>query len=160
MARRWAPPDLGHWSPPTVIASGGGAGRAGHMAVHVVAGSAGRLDLAYLAGFTRAGRSPAWYATVAQIDNARSARPRISETRLARFASYTGTASALAGVCGSGPTAGLEQGLTCPRATDNFGLALRRDCQLAVVWPAVTNEVNRSRTGTFVSVQQRGPKVC
>ena len=97
---------------------------------------------------------------MAQVRDATTTRPRVRETRLSPFASYTGTATVLAGVCASGPAAGIEQGLTCPRATDNFGLTLLPDCRLAVVWPAVTNEANRSRTGTYVSLQRSGPTVC
>ena len=134
---RVAPPGLSRWSAPAVIADGSAARNAGHFATHVVAGAAGRLDVAYFAGLNRPGRTPAWYATMAQVRDATTTRPRVRETRLSPFASYAGTATVLAGVCASGPAAGIEQGLTCPRATDNFGLTLLPDCRLAVVWPAV-----------------------
>ena len=157
---RIAPRDLSHWSPPAVIASGVGGRRAGHLATHVVAGAPGRLDVAYLAGVSRPGRTPAWYVTAAQVRDAASGHPRVRETRLSPFASYTGTATLLAGACGEGPAAGVEQGLLCPRATDDFGLALLPDCRLAVVWPAVTNDANRTNTGTYASVQRAGPTIC
>jgi hypothetical protein len=157
---RVAPPGLSRWSAPAVIADGSAARNAGHFATHVVAGAAGRLDLAYFAGLNRPGRTPAWYATMAQVRGATTTRPRVRETRLSPFASYTGTATVLAGVCASGPAAGVEQGLTCPRATDNFGLTLLPDCRLAVVWPAVDNEANRRHTGTYMSLQRSGPTVC
>jgi hypothetical protein len=154
---KWAPPDLSKWSEPVTVAAAGGAG---HLLAHIVAGSPGKLDFAYLAGRDRPGTTPEWFVTAAQTLDGLSASPHIAEVPLSTFPSYTGTATELAGACGSGPTRGIQQGTICPRAADNFGLALDGACRLIVAWPAIENDVDREHAGTWVSHQRGGSSAC
>ena len=153
----WAPPDLAGWSAPVTVARAGGAG---HLLAHLVAGAPGKLDFAYLAGRDREGASPEWFVTAAQTLDGLSASPHISEVSLADFPSYTGTATELAGACGSGPARGIQQATICPRAADNFGLALDGACRVVVVWPAIENEADRAHAGTWLSLQAGGAGIC
>ena len=154
---RWAPADLARWSAPVTVAP---ADAAGHFSVHVVAGAPGKLDFAYFSGRERQGASPAWFVTVAQTLDGLSDSPHFTEIAVANFPSYTGTLTELAGACGSGPTAGIEQGTLCPRAADNFGLALDRACRYIVTWPVIENDADRSHAGTWVATQNGGPIIC
>jgi len=154
---RWARPGLARWSRPVTVAAFGGAG---HLTVHVVAGSPGRLGFAYLTGVERPGRAPLWFATAAQTTDGLSPFPRVAAVTLAAFPSYVGTATELAGACGSGPLAGLQQGVLCPRASDNFGLTTDAFCRLVVVWPAIINEADRAHAGTWASSQTGGAGLC
>ena len=154
---RWTPPGLAHWSPPVTVAAPGGAG---HLTVHVVAGSPGRLGFAYLAGAERPGAAPAWFATAAQTIDGLTPSPHVTQLTLASFPSYTGTATELAGACGSGPLAGIQQGLLCPRASDNFGLTIDASCGLVVIWPAIINEADGAHAGTWASAQTGGSGFC
>ena len=154
---RWAPPSLSRWSRPVTVVPAGGPG---NLLAHVVAGDRGKLVLAYLSGASRPGASIGWYATAAQVLDALGSRPHATRVRLAAFPAYTGTANDLAGACGTGPGAGLKQGLLCPRAADNFGLALDRACRVLVVWPAIVTDGKAGRIGTWVSAQRAGPTIC
>ena len=154
---RWAPSDLSRWSRPVTVARPGGPG---NLLAHIVAGDRGKIAFAYLSGASRPGGSIGWYATAAQVLDALAARPHVTRARLATFPAYTGPANDLAGACGSGATAGIRQGLLCPRAADNFGVALDRACRLIVAWPAIATDGVPGRLGTWVSIQRAGPTLC
>ena len=154
---RWAPPDLSHWSAPVIVA---GAGGAGHIATHVVAGTPGRLGFAFLEGVIAPSGAATWFATAAQTLDGLSESPHFASESLASFPSYAGTATELAGACGSGATAGVQQASLCPRATDNFGLSLDADCEIVVVWPAVKNEADGTHAGTWLSRQTGSATLC
>jgi hypothetical protein len=155
---RWAPPDLSHWSTPITIVEGG---EAGNVLPSIVAGDLGRIDVSYFAGIARGSKKPAWYLTVAQSLDATSASPHIDRERVSPIPTYTGTASELMGACApNGPTAGIQNGLRCGRATDVWGSALDEDCLLTVTWPAVANDAPGAAAGTYVATQTSGPILC
>src|SRR5258708_17840035 len=60
-----------------------------------------------------------------------------SRGRLSDVPTYQWTASEMMGACGSGPAAGVENGLACNRSTDVWGIALDNHCQLEATRPAV-----------------------
>jgi hypothetical protein len=151
---RWAAPGLARWSPPITVAGGRGPG---HLDVEAAAGAGGRLDLAYFSGIAQRRGPPAWFTTVALIQHANGPRPSVTSVRLSASPSYVGTATELSGVCGTGPTSGLQQGLTCPRAADDFGVALDTRCRLLVVWPET---VQQGTAGTWVTHQLGAPTTC
>jgi hypothetical protein len=151
---RWSSQALARWSRPVTVAAGGGAG---HLTVEAVAGARGRLDLAYLSGVVQHRGAPAWFMTAAAVRNATASRPSVRTVRLSSAPSYVGTATALSGYCGTGPTAGLQQGVTCPRAADDFGVAAGIRCRLLVVWPMAAGEAT---AGTWASHQTSGPAMC
>src|SRR5439155_601817 len=78
----------------------------------------------------------AWYLHVSRSYDAMTSLPHIVDDTLSDIPTYTGTASALMGACGSGPLAGIENGLACGRSTDVWGITLDRECHVHVVWPS------------------------
>lgn len=151
---RWAAPSLSRWSPPITVV----AGRVpGQLSVEAAAGASGRLDLAYFSGVAQRRGPPVWFTTAAVILHANGPRPSVTTARLAASPGYVGTATELSGVCGSGPTSELQQGLTCPRAPDDFGVALGSHCRLLVVWPSTAQE---ETAGTWAAHQVDGPTTC
>lgn len=153
----WAPHDLGAWSRPRTIAP---AGPVGHYDPSMVAGDRGQLALAYYTGVPRAGGPPAWFVRAALVHGAAGGAPRVEEARVAGIPAYAESPNAMGGSCAEGPAAGLENGLACDRATDDWGLALDHRCQLTVVFPTVKNPAYGSRAGTFASTQRGGGTPC
>jgi BNR repeat-like domain len=158
-----APADLSSWSQPVTVAPSGGAG---HLLPHLVAGAPGQIDFAYFTGVAQSGdKHPLWYMTAAQTLDGNSATPHIVEHRLSDIATYQWTASEMMGACGSGPTAGVQNGFQCNRSTDVWGIALDNQCHLVVSWPVQhtgggsTPDVARTQ-GTYVAVQSGGSTVC
>ncbi len=146
------------WSKPVTVRPPGGAG---HVLVHMAAGSPGRLGFAYFDGVPkRAAGKPAWYLAVAQTQNGLARKPKIRETLVSKIPTYDGTASELMGACGSGPAQGVENGFACDRSTDVWGIALDRRCSMMVAWPTVKNKAKGTNPGTFVSTQKSGPRLC
>jgi hypothetical protein len=86
--------------------------------------------------------------------------PRVEESRVAGIPAYAQSANAMGGSCAEGPLAGLENGLACDRASDDWGLALDSRCRLTVVFPTVKNDAHGSRAGTFASTQRSGGIPC
>jgi hypothetical protein len=154
---RWAPPDLSRWSNPITIAPAGGAG---NVLAHIIAGDPGKIAVAYYAGLPAPKASPAWYLRVARSDDALGVGPHVATDDVSHVPAYTGTASELMGACGSGPVAGIENGLACGRSTDVWGIALDRQCFVHVTWPSVENEAPGASPGTFVSSQVAGSGLC
>jgi hypothetical protein len=154
---RWAPADLSRWSRPVTVAA---SVRPGHLLAHLVAGDRGKLDFAYMSGAGGLGTTTGWFATAAQTLDGLAASPHITQVTLSKFPSYTGTAADMAGACAKGPTAGIQQGLVCTRAADNFGLTLDASCRLLVAWPAIETNKQAGHLGTWVSVQTSGPTLC
>jgi hypothetical protein len=158
-----APADLSSWSQPVTVAPSGGAG---HLLPHIVAGDPGRLDFAYFTGVAQPKGKPLWYATAAQTVDGVSATPHIVETRLSDIPTYRWTASEMMGVCGSGPTAGVQNGFQCDRSTDVWGIALDTHCRAVVTWPVETHtrggatQDAKTTQGTYVAVQTQGPTLC
>jgi hypothetical protein len=154
---KWAPPDMTTWSKPITVARGGGAG---NVLTHIIAGDPGKIAVAYFHGQPATGASPAWYLHVSRSYDAMSSAPHFVDDTLSNVPTYTGTASELMGACGSGPLAGIENGLACGRSTDVWGIALDRECHVHIAWPSVTNKAPHQAAGTYVSSQIGGQPLC
>jgi hypothetical protein len=154
---RWAKLDMSRWSNQISIAPDCGSGK---VLAHIFAGDPGKIAVAYYAGLPAPKASPAWYLRVARSDDALGAAPHVATDDVSHVPAYTGTASELMGACGSGPAAGIENGLACGRSTDVWGIALDRQCFVHVTWPAVENGAPGASPGTFVSSQVAGPGLC
>jgi hypothetical protein len=152
-----APASLSAWSKPHVVAP---AGPVGHYDPSLVAGDRGELALAYYTGVPRAGKQPAWFVDAALVHGADGGSPRVEQRRVADIPAYAQSANDMGGSCAEGPLAGLENGLACDRATDDWGLALDSRCRLTVVFPTVKNDAHGSRPGTFASTQKSGGIPC
>lgn len=181
------------WSAPIAVMAGAvnataaaTAATPGNVLPHIVAGASGDIALAWFHGFARPGKSPGWHVEEAESFDATSARPSftlqdISETllpssaqssrlALADMVVATHTASQLMGACGTGPTAGVQNGTVCNRATDVWGAALDPlTCLVSFTWPAAStgsgfNDVsyasNPNFFGSYVSVQTGGRRLC
>jgi hypothetical protein len=153
-----AGPDAAKWSAPALVAP---AGPVGHYDPSIVAGDRGELALAYYEGVPRSGADPAWFVRAARVSGAAGpGAPRVAESSVSDIPAYAQSPNAMGGSCSSGPLSGLENGLTCDRASDDWGLALDPRCQLTVVFPTVKNDAPGADAGTFVSTQVGGSKPC
>ncbi|MEA2438235.1 MAG: repeat-like domain [Thermoleophilaceae bacterium] len=153
-----AGPDAKTWSQPRVVAP---AGAVGHYDPSIVAGDAGELALAYYEGVPRGtGADPAWFVRSARVSGARSGSPQIVASQVSGIPAYAQSPNAMGGSCASGPLAGLENGLTCDRATDDWGIALDAQCLLTITFPTIKNDAPGSDPGTFVSTQTGGSRAC
>jgi hypothetical protein len=137
-------------------------GGAGNVLPHIIVGDPGKIDFAYFHGVDQGtGKKPAWFTTVSQTLNGLSASPRFTTRQVSKVPTYTGTASELMGACTSGnPASGVENGFTCNRSTDVWGIALDKACLMTITWPTVSNEAPGADPGTFVSTQTGGKPVC
>ena len=141
--------DLKTWSAPLTIAPAGGTG---NILPHIVAGSAGRIGLAWYHG----NPDLTWSSVSAQVLDALSDHPHVTMTPLSSVVVEKGTASSLMGACMQGTTATLN-GFACGRATDVNGIAMDRCGRLLVTWPA---QAQLSKTdGTYASMQVAGPRL-
>lgn len=146
--------NLDHWSKPSVVAAAGGAG---NVLPHIVAGSAGRVDVVYYHGSGSASK-PTWHAVAAQSLDGLSANPHWSTQQLGNVVVEPAqSASQLMGACRSGQEATLN-GFVCGRAADVFGIAMDKCGNLITTWPA---QANLQSDGTYVTTQTAGPNlVC
>lgn len=141
--------DLKTWSAPLTVAPSGGTG---NILPHIVAGSAGRIGLAWYHG----NADKTWSSYSAQVLDALSAHPHVTTTRLSPVVVEKGTASSLMGACMQGTTATLN-GFACGRSTDVNGLAMDRCGRLLVTWPAQAGL--KDTDGTYASMQVGGPRL-
>jgi hypothetical protein len=147
-----APDALDTWSKPSVVAASGGVG---NVLPHIVAGSPGKVDLAWYHG-TKANGRIVWYSYAAQSLNALSGTPHWTTTKLSSVvAEPNQSASELMGACMQGQQATLN-GFACGRSTDVNGIALDKCGRLLVTWPA---QANLPTDATYVSQQTSGPTV-
>jgi hypothetical protein len=156
---RWSGDSGASWSPPKTIVAAGGAGT---VIPEVVAGSPGRLSIAYLAGVVSAAADPTWIPTVAVIGDATSAHATVDIAPITTLSTAKMTASRMMGAgpgCGSGPAGGVLNGfgLVCSKAQDDFGITRAGACGVAVVWSADTST---DHPGDYVSEQLAGPGLC
>jgi hypothetical protein len=143
---------LDKWSKPSVVAA---SGAIGNVLPHIVAGSPGRIDLAWYHGTKVAGKIR-WYSYAAQSLDALSATPHYSTVKLSPvLVEPNQTASELMGACMQGQQATLN-GFACGRSTDVNGIALDKCGRLLVTWPA---QANLPTDATYVSQQVGGPTV-
>jgi hypothetical protein len=143
---------LDKWSKPAVVAASGGVG---NVLPHIVAGSPGKIDLAWYHGTKVAGKIR-WYSYAAQSLDALSASPHWSTVKLSPvIVEPNQTSSQLMGACMQGQQATLN-GFVCGRSTDVNGIALDKCGRLLVTWPA---QANLPSDATYVSQQTSGPTV-
>jgi hypothetical protein len=162
----WAAPSqlaAGHWNGPYTVAPY--AETAGHALPHVVAGQPGRLMFTYITGIPQPSGDPLWYSTVAETVNGTATAPAFTQEFLSADPVIRGTNNALMADCGSGPAAGIVNGLACNRSPDLYGIALDSRCLATVVWPDVAGDVNGNPIpgdvpGTRVSTQVGGAALC
>src|SRR4051794_9400498 len=146
------PGALGTWSKPSVVAPSGGVG---NVLPHIVAGSPGKVDVAWYHG-TKVNGKIVWYSYAAQSLDALSSSPHWSSVRLTSVpVEPHQTASELMGACMQGQQATLN-GFTCGRSTDVNGIALDKCGRLLVTFPA---QANLPTDATYVSQQTSGPTV-
>jgi hypothetical protein len=141
--------DLKTWSAPIVVAPPGGTG---NILPHIVAGSAGRIGLAWYHG----NPDKTWSSYAGQVLDALSATPHVTATKLSDVVVEKGTASSLMGACLSGQTATLN-GFYCGRSTDVNGIAMDRCGRLLLTWPAQAGL--KDTDGTYASQQVDGPRL-
>src|SRR4051794_2491899 len=171
---KWARPAASaqglKWSPDHTLAPADSNG-AGHVLVHMVAGTPGRLMAAYWEGEARPGQKPVWHMTSAETTNGLSTKPSVTTARIADVPTDTGDAGELMGAClNAGPVSGIINGLVCGRSPDVWGITMDQGCRAHLVWPAV--DVSKdggaddehvaagSDPGTWVSNQTGGPSLC
>jgi hypothetical protein len=155
---RYADPDLSKWSDPVSVVPYGGAGS---VLVHMAVGDPGKLDIAYFKGADQPEGEPAWYLHTAQTLDARTSSPHFQDVEVSNVPAYKWTASHMMGICADpSPVQGVQNGLTCDRSTDVWGIALDSQCRLTVTWPTVSNDAPNANAGTYVSTQTGGPTVC
>ena len=147
-----APSALDKWSKPTVVAASGGVG---NVLPHIVAGSPGKVDLAWYHGTKVNGRI-VWYSYAAQSLDALSTNPHWTPVRLSNVVVEPNqTSSQLMGACMQGQQATLN-GFVCGRSTDVNGIALDKCGRLLVTFPA---QAGLPTDATYVSQQTGGPTV-
>ena len=145
--------DLDHWSAPSVVAAPGGPG---NVLPHIIAGSPGKVDVAYYHG-VKSGSTRKWYSMAAQSLDALTASPHWANVQLSPVVVEPNqTASELMGACMQGQQATLN-GFACGRAADVYGIGLDKCGGLLLSWPAQAN-LNQT-DGTYVTQQTGGPKV-
>jgi hypothetical protein len=133
----------------------------GHYDPSIVAGDGGELALAYYEGVPRSGKDPAWFVRAARVSGAAGpGAPAVVESSVSDIPAYAQSPNAMGGSCSSGPLAGLENGLACDRASDDWGIALDAQCLLTVTFPTVKNDAPGADAGTFVSTQVGGSRAC
>ena len=144
--------DLNHWSKPSVVAP---SGNPGNILPHIVAGAAGKVDVAWYHGVAGPRNTIKWYSVAAQSLDALSATPHWQTVQLSDVLAEPSDqdSSALMGACLQGQTATLN-GFYCGRAADVYGVALDSCGSLLVTWPA---QAGLKSDGTYVSQQVGGP---
>lgn len=181
------------WSQPVVVTPGAAsaaasdtAGTPGNVLPHILAGAPGRVMLAYFHGFARPGTTPGWHVQEADTTDALAPHPAF-KTQDISFAALptapgsttlssqdvtvaTGTASQLMGACGTGPTASVQNGLACNRATDVWGAAVDpTTCSASFSWPVASTDSGFNDAfyasdprffGTYASTQTAGGTLC
>lgn len=152
----WSPPGGTRWSPARTIAP---LTDAGNILVHVVAGDAGRWGFAYMHGKSTGGTKPQWFSEYSVTTNGTSATPTFTTVQLSGVPTYSGTAAVLMAQCGSGPAQGVENGFTCSRSADVYGITVDKRGYAGVVWPAVSSAGDGADAGTYVAFQHSGPSL-
>src|SRR4051812_14160408 len=147
-----SPSSLDKWSAPSVVAPSGGVG---NVLPHIVAGSPGKVDVAWYHG-TKVGGNIRWYSYAAQSLDALRAKPHWSAVRLSNVVVEPNQdASHLMGACMQGQDATLN-GFDCGRSTDVNGIALDKCGRLLVTFPA---QAGLPTDATYVSQQTSGQTV-
>jgi hypothetical protein len=96
----------------------------------------------------------------ALVHGATGPAPKVEETQVSPIPAYAQSANDMGGACAEGPEPGLQNGLTCSRASDDWALGLDPHCRLTVVFPTVKNDAAGSDEGTFASTQTAGGTPC
>jgi hypothetical protein len=172
----WQDPDASgnldptKWSKPVTLvkpgmADDGTTPQNGADLVHLAVGDPGKVDVAYFQaqdGGPNNKPVPDWYAHVVQSLDVRSVDPHVTNVDVsAGIPSYHWTASQMMGICAAaGPTQGVQNGLTCDRSTDVWGIALDKECRLTIAFPTGQGGAAKPDNGTYVATQQSGPALC
>lgn len=156
--------DKAHWSKPVTLVPPTD-GVDGADLVHLVAGDPGRVAVGYFKaqdGGPNNNPAPSWYTHVLQSLDVRSVDPHITDVNVAPDTpTYTWTASQMMGICAAaGPAQGVENGLTCNRSTDVWGIALDKACRVSIAWPTGHGGATGADAGTYVTTQTGGPSLC
>src|SRR3954466_9948481 len=147
-----SPKALDKWSKPSVVASSGGVG---NVLPHIIAGSPGKVDLAWYHG-TKVDGKIRWYSYAAQSLDVLSNRPHWTTIKLSDVVVEPNqTSSELMGACMQGQQATLN-GFVCGRSTELNGIALDKCGRLLVTFPA---QADLPTDATYVSQQTSGPTV-
>ena len=160
---RHAPADLARWSAPITVSRGV---QPGNVLTHIVAGDPGRLDVAYFAGeIPAAGKAPLWHMTVAQVTGALGGAPSVRVQRIQALPAFQGGAADLMGWCDdTNPANQSVPACLNSRAADVWGIALDRQCRLAVSWPSISAAsdpgIGASVDATWTATQSGGPTLC
>ena len=141
--------DLKTWSAPLTVAPSGGTG---NILPHIVAGSAGRIGLAYYHG----NADKSWSSYAAVVTDALTAHPHVQTVKLSGVTVEKGTASELMGACMQGTTATLN-GFACGRSTDVNGIAMDSCGRMLLTWPAQAGL--KETDATYASMQTSGDRL-
>jgi BNR repeat-like domain len=176
------------WSKPVTLVPPDPSGDNGVTLVHIVAGDPGKVAIAdYQAKhIPQAGNTPVWYPHLLQSLDLLSGSPHVTDQQISQIPAYKWTASEMMGICGAPtPVQGVQNGTSCPRSTDVWGVALDSQCRVSVAWPTyapppssggiVTGKLPgatnappagssyglpNATPGTFVTTQTGGPDLC
>ena len=134
--------------------------------VHLAVGDPGNVDVAYYkaeGGGPNNVPVPVWYTHVLQAFDVRGAQPEIHDYKVSNVPAYKWSASQMMGICAAaGPAQGVENGMTCSRSTDVWGIALDNECRITITWPTSSNanSVPGASAGTYVTTQNAGRTIC
>ena len=98
-----------------------------------------------------------------QAFNVRGSQPEIHDYKVSNVPAYKWSASQMMGICAAaGPAQGVENGMTCSRSTDVWGIALDNECRITITWPTSSNAngVPGASAGTYVTSQKGGRTIC
>jgi hypothetical protein len=151
------------WSKPVTLVAPED-GQNGANLVHLVVGDPGKVAVGYYkaeGGGPNNSPAPYWFTHVLQSLDVRSVDPHVTDVKVSDVAAYKWTASQMMGICAAaGPTQGIQNGLTCSRSTDVWGIALDKECRVSVVWPTGHGGATGNKAGTYVTTQTDGPTLC
>jgi hypothetical protein len=153
----WTGDRAQHWSRPVTVTPGLPVGTYDPT---VAAGAPGQLLIAYYLGEPSRRGPPQWTLRFARIARATTTRPQFVRGVIDPRPAYAESANAMGGSCATGPLAGVENGLQCDRASDDFGITLTQDCRVLVIYPTTTNSAAGAKGGTWAAAQRTGSPLC
>lgn len=154
----WARAGGSRWSAPVTVAAGP---PVGHYDPTVAAGDRGRIAIAYYEGAARTrGQAPVWSVRDAVVTGADTAERRIAYGTVDPRPAYAQSANAMGGACATGPSAGLQNGFLCRRASDDWAVGVDHHCRITVVYPMSVNDAPGAAPGTWATGQSGPPTLC
>jgi hypothetical protein len=133
--------------------------------VHLAVGDPGKIAVGYFkaqGGGPNNVPEPVWKPHVLQSLDVRSVDPHVTDIDVSGGVNaYKWSASKMMGICAAaGPAQGVQNGLTCSRSTDVWGIAMDKECRVSIVWPTGRGGSGGALAGTYVSTQKSGPVLC